>query len=221
MATHALRRGALAAHGPAGFDCPPDRTKAHGHRPQELLHWLVRFSRAEGDFDWGLAYHPYPQSLLEPATWRDTDAHMSMDTPFITFRNIEVLAAWARDKSTWFRGERPRAIHLTEQGFNSPDYSKATLQQQAAALAYSWVKIRDLPPALQEMMIGMQVGQATRPFGSIEEGVRVLVLCGRDEVDASAPSFDQVYAQLNEERVNLRSRRYLRDLRRDAVIDFR
>jgi len=83
------------------------------------------------------------------------------------------------------------------------------------------VKMRDLPPALQEMMLQMQVGQATRPFGSIEEGVRVLVLCGRDEADPSAPSFDQVYAQLNEERINLRSRRYLRDLRRDAIIDFR
>jgi peptidyl-prolyl cis-trans isomerase SurA len=83
------------------------------------------------------------------------------------------------------------------------------------------VKMRDLPTALQDMMMEMQVGQATRPFGSIEEGVRILVLCGRDEVDPTAPSFDQVYAQLNEERINLRSRRYLRDLRRDAVIDFR
>ena len=83
------------------------------------------------------------------------------------------------------------------------------------------VKMRDLPPALQDMMLQMQVGQATRPFGSIDEGVRVLVLCGRDEVDPTAPSFDQVYAQLTEERINLRSRRYLRDLRRDAVIDFR
>ncbi len=83
------------------------------------------------------------------------------------------------------------------------------------------VKMRDLPPALQEMMLQMQVGQATRPFGSIDEGIRVLVLCGRDEVDATAPTFDQVYAQMNEERVNLRARRYLRDLRRDAVIDFR
>ena len=83
------------------------------------------------------------------------------------------------------------------------------------------VKMRDLPPALQEMMMQMQVGQATRPFGSVDEGVRVLVLCGRDEVDANAPTFDQVYAQINEERVNTRSRRYLRDLRRDAVIDYR
>lgn len=83
------------------------------------------------------------------------------------------------------------------------------------------VKTRDLPPQLQEMMLQMQVGQATRPFGSIEEGVRVLVLCGRDEVDPTAPTFDQVYAQINEERINLRSRRYLRDLRRDAIIDYR
>ena len=83
------------------------------------------------------------------------------------------------------------------------------------------VKVRDLPPALQEMILQMQVGQATRPFGSIEDGVRVLVLCGRDEVDPSLPSFDQVSAQLIEERVNMRSRRYLRDLRRDAVIDYR
>ncbi|HXG99443.1 MAG TPA: peptidylprolyl isomerase [Sphingomicrobium sp.] len=83
------------------------------------------------------------------------------------------------------------------------------------------VKMRDLPPALQDMMMPMQVGQSTRPFGSIEDGVRVLVMCGRDEVDASAKSYDEVYAQLNEERVNLRARRFLRDLRRDAVIDYR
>ena len=84
------------------------------------------------------------------------------------------------------------------------------------------VKLRDLPPALQQMMLPMQVGQATRPFGSLAEGVRVLVICGRDEsADENAPSTDQVFAQLTEERVSMRARRYLRDLRRDAVIDYR
>lgn len=83
------------------------------------------------------------------------------------------------------------------------------------------VKMRDLPPALQRLMLPMQVGQATQPFGSLDEGVRVLVICGRDEMDQSAPSYDQVYNQLNEERVNSRAQRYLRDLRRDAVIEFR
>lgn len=84
------------------------------------------------------------------------------------------------------------------------------------------VKLRDLPPALQQMMLPMQVGQSTRPFGSVEDGVRVLVICGRDEPnDATAPSRDAVFAQLTEERVDRIARRYLRDLRRDAVIDFR
>ena len=83
------------------------------------------------------------------------------------------------------------------------------------------VPLRQLPAALQEMMLPMQVGQATRPFGSIEEGVRTLVICGRDEVDPTAPTYDQVMNQLSEERVNTRARRYLRDLRRDAVIEFR
>ena len=84
------------------------------------------------------------------------------------------------------------------------------------------VRVRYLPGPLQQMMLNLQVGEATQPFGSIEDGVRVLVLCGRDEASAGgAPSFDQIYAQLEEERVGRRSRRYLRDLRRDAVIDYR
>jgi peptidyl-prolyl cis-trans isomerase SurA len=83
------------------------------------------------------------------------------------------------------------------------------------------VKMRDLPPALQRLMLPMQVGQATQPFGSLDEGVRVLVICGRDEVDQSAPSYDDIYQQINEERVTSRANRYLRDLRRDAVIEFR
>lgn len=83
------------------------------------------------------------------------------------------------------------------------------------------VKMRDLPAALQRLMLPMQVGQATQPFGSLDEGVRVLVMCGRDEVDQSAPSYDDIYNQLNEERINSRARRYLADLRRDAVIEFR
>lgn len=84
------------------------------------------------------------------------------------------------------------------------------------------IRIRDLPPALQKMMVDLQIGQATRPFGSLTDGVRTLVLCGRDDPQsASGPSFDQIFAQLEEERVNRRARRYLRDLRRDAVVEYR
>jgi len=82
--------------------------------------------------------------------------------------------------------------------------------------------VRDLPEGLQQIMLNLDVGKAGQPFGSLTDGVRALVLCGRDDPQsASTPSFDQIYSQMEEERVNLRARRYLRDLRRDAVIDYR
>lgn len=84
------------------------------------------------------------------------------------------------------------------------------------------IKVRDLPPQLQQIMLDLQIGQASRPFGSLQDGVRSLVLCGRDDAQsASGPSFDQIYAQIEEDRVNRRARRYLRDLRRDAVVEYR
>ncbi|SEI72388.1 periplasmic chaperone for outer membrane proteins SurA [Sphingobium sp. AP50] len=83
------------------------------------------------------------------------------------------------------------------------------------------VKIRDLPPQLQDILLNLQVGETTPPFGSITDGVRVLVVCGRDDpASANAPNPDQIMAQLEEERVNKRARIYLRDLRRDAIIEY-
>jgi peptidyl-prolyl cis-trans isomerase SurA len=66
------------------------------------------------------------------------------------------------------------------------------------------------------------VGQVTPPFGSRAEGVRVLALCGRDDPQATdGPSPDAIENQIKDERVNRRAQIYLRDLRRDAIIDYR
>jgi peptidyl-prolyl cis-trans isomerase SurA len=92
----------------------------------------------------------------------------------------------------------------------------------AEVVSSDQVKVRDLPPALQEALLQLSIGQPTPPFGTFEEGVRVLVLCGRDDPQtATGPTYDDVYARLREEGVNRRAQRYLRDLRRDAVVDYR
>ena len=79
-----------------------------------------------------------------------------------------------------------------------------------------------MPDALRQLVAKMRIGEATPPFGSASEGVRVLVLCGRDDSAApKPPTFDEVYSQMNDQRVGLAARRYLRDLRRDAIIDYR
>ena len=82
-------------------------------------------------------------------------------------------------------------------------------------------KMRELPPTLQQMMLSMQVGQATQPFGSPER-LSVLIMCGRDDPPpVVAPNPDQIQTQMEEARVARRAQRYLRDLRRDAVVDYR
>ena len=97
----------------------------------------------------------------------------------------------------------------------------ARLRLGAQLTSNDQMSVRELPTALQQMLLNLNVGQASPPFGSVE-GVRVLVLCGRDDPEAAGtPNFDVVYDRLRAERANRRAQRYLRDLRRDAVIDYR
>lgn len=83
------------------------------------------------------------------------------------------------------------------------------------------VLARNLPAALQDIVLNLNIGQATSPFGSLDDGISVLMLCGREdpqvelEVDPEA-----VMDQLLNERINKRAQRYLRDLRRDAIIEY-
>jgi peptidyl-prolyl cis-trans isomerase SurA len=99
--------------------------------------------------------------------------------------------------------------------------SEAATSLGAELISNDQVRVRELPPPLQAMLLELNIGQATPPFGSAER-VSVLVLCGRDDPQqAATPTFDAVYAQINNDRVSRRAQRYLRDLRRDAVVDYR
>ena len=84
------------------------------------------------------------------------------------------------------------------------------------------VRVRDLPPQLQKIVLSMSIGEATPPFGSPSDGVRTLVLCGRDDPQTGQlPDPHQVQGQLEQQRVNLRAQQMLRDLRRDAIVEYR
>ncbi|WP_339826121.1 peptidylprolyl isomerase [uncultured Parasphingorhabdus sp.] len=99
--------------------------------------------------------------------------------------------------------------------------NEVAAQLGASVVDNDQVKLRDLPAALQGTIGELQIGQASQPFGSVEDGVRVLILCGRDDPqNASAPSFDDIMSRLENDRVNKRAQIYLRDLRRDAIIEY-
>lgn len=101
------------------------------------------------------------------------------------------------------------------------DADAVAAQIGASVVTNDQIRARSLPEQLQNIVLGLQVGQPTPPFGSIDEGVRVLMLCGRDDpVVEGGPDFEEMMAQLEDERINKRAQRYLRDLRNDAYIEY-
>lgn len=91
----------------------------------------------------------------------------------------------------------------------------------AEVVSNDQIKAANLPEQLRAILLGLQIGQTTPPFGGIQEGVRVLMLCGRDDPkDSGAPTFATVMDQIEQERVNKRAQRLLRDLRNDAYIEY-
>ena len=107
----------------------------------QLLALLVDYTQAAGDFKWGVAHHPYPQSLFEPKSWLDDQATFDYDTPQITFKNLEVLDAWIKQPRALYQGKIKRTVFLSEQNPNSKDYSEEALREQAAGMAYAMKKL--------------------------------------------------------------------------------
>ena len=113
------------------------------YAPKDMIDLLVKRCERERDFDWGLAYHPYPQNLRDPRTWLDRNATFDFQTKLITPKNLEVLDAYMRQKQMLYGG-KVRTIVLSEQGSNSPDYSEKSLRDQAAGLLYTWLKFEKI-----------------------------------------------------------------------------
>ncbi len=83
------------------------------------------------------------------------------------------------------------------------------------------IQARRLPEQLQNMILSLQVGQMTPPIGSPQEGIRVFMLCGReDPQNVALPSADQIRGELENEQIGKRAQNFLRDLRNDAYIQY-
>lgn len=109
---------------------------------KRFIDYFNELARKHGNFDWHLAYHPYPENLFEPRTWRDKTALPSAESPRITFKNLEQLTAYFQRTELLYRGQ-PRHIILSEQGFHSPAKPEGELWQ-AAGYCYAWHKVNSL-----------------------------------------------------------------------------
>jgi len=109
---------------------------------RKLVDYFNQHASAQGNFDWHIAFHPYPENLFDCRTWNDKTATFRDDTPRITFKNLEILTVYLQRPELLYRGA-PRRVILSEQGFHSsskPDGERL----QAAAYAYAYYRAAQL-----------------------------------------------------------------------------
>lgn len=118
---------------------------AGGYSCKNMLEQTVQYSTREGDFHWGVAAHPYPQDLSKPEFWKnDKQSTGSQNSPYVTFKNLEVINEWILDPAHFYNGSEKRALFLSENGTNSPSYSDKDLALQAAGACWAWKKANAL-----------------------------------------------------------------------------
>ena len=82
------------------------------------------------------------------------------------------------------------------------------------------VTIRDLAPRIRDAVIGVAAGRASAPV-RVSGGVAMFLVCARRDAGVPLPDAETVFDQLHSRRLDLMARRYMRELRRAAVIDVR
>jgi peptidyl-prolyl cis-trans isomerase SurA len=80
---------------------------------------------------------------------------------------------------------------------------------------------KDLPADFRSALAGLDVNQVAPPFEA-PDGIHVVMVCSKEAPKLAAePNRRAVEERLTDERLDMMARRYLRDLRRDAMIEYR
>ena len=104
---------------------------------RELLAAFAAKARAGGDYDWHVAFHPYPEDLFDCRFWEDTSAPDDAAAARVTFANLPVLLRFLATEAMRAPGGAVRRVILSEQGFHGRDGDDGE-RDQAAAFALAW-----------------------------------------------------------------------------------
>ena len=146
--------------------------------------------RAEGNIDWGLAYHPYPYPMVEPEFWDDDQTGMVNDTensPVVNFKNLDVLTDYFQKPELLTADGRVRHIILSEEGFTSQSASRGPVYDiQAAAFAYAYYLV-DSNRYIDAFILNRQVDSITEVNTSCAFGLWTVDMSRPDKVIAVMP----------------------------------
>ena len=138
----------------------------------------------------------------------------------VALKQILVDLPAARDEPS-LAAARRKAAEITQliQGCDNFD-EIAKAQGDPGSGDLGRLRVGDLPRDLGDVVGALRVGEVSAPILR-QSGMHLLIVCERDEPVINIPDAGQIRASIVNNRLALMARRYLRDLRRDAVIEYR
>ena len=131
---------------------------------RDVLEAFNEAALQHGNYDWGIAIHPYPESLTRVNYWSQ-EYDKSRDASHLSIMNLNVLTDMLSEETYLDRSGDIRSVTITELGFSSGSGERL----QAAAFAYCYYIVEDNPhvdaflmnrqtDAPEEVLAGMAFG---------------------------------------------------------------
>lgn len=131
---------------------------------RDILEAFNEAALQHGNYDWGIAIHPYPEPLTRVNYWSQ-EYDKTRDASHLSIMNLNVLTDMLSEEAYLDRGGEVRSVTITELGFTSGSGERL----QAAAFAYCYHIVEDNPyvdaflmnrqtDAPEEVMAGMAFG---------------------------------------------------------------
>lgn len=155
---------------------------------REIIEQFNVAAGRHGNYDWGVAIHPYPDPLTRVNYW-SLEYDKTQDATLLTIMNLSVLTDFLEQEEYLNPDGRVRKISITELGFSSRFGEKL----QAAAFAYCYY-IVEANPYVEALILSRQTDAP-------EEVVQGLAL-GIYEYDGSEKFLKDIFRYIDTEQAS-------------------
>ena len=107
---------------------------------RDVLEAFNTAALAHGNYDWGIAIHPYPEPLTRVNYWSQ-EYDKTREAPHLSVMNLNVLTDMLSEEAYLDRSGEVRSVTITELGFSSGSGERL----QAAAFAYCYYIVEANP----------------------------------------------------------------------------
>ncbi len=149
-------------------------TDGSSYDGRDIVDALAANSASHGNFDWGVAAHPYGVPLTWAAFWGMPPQYAAMklvtndaNTPMITMANLQVLTDYMCMPQNLARNGAPRHMMVSEVGFPSAQGENV----QAAAIAYAYLQAA-YNQHIDAFILARDIDSATEVAQGLNMGLR-------------------------------------------------